>query len=329
VTSPAADASRGTRLEEPDENLIGDDPWPLVTIGIPTFNRASGLSRAVDSCRRQSYPHLEIVISDNASTDATPHLCDEWSRADARIIVIRQAQNIGRERNFRAALHGGSGLYFMWLSDDDWLDRDYVSRCAERLASEQDCVLAGGVARYYFSDGHTRDDTATSLVSPDPARRVESYLAAVSLSPNGTYYGLMRRGHLDRAEYPITLAGDWYFVAQMAALGTVARLSSVVIHRSSGGDSDNLSELAASYGLDPRWGHDVHLWALLLLVPSLVAGRGTFRAIPPARRVASAARIAFMLAGRWWLFSGHARTRRVARAGRGLVLDAWREVSAR
>jgi glycosyltransferase involved in cell wall biosynthesis len=269
------------------------------------------------------------VISDNASTDATADLCAEWSRADPRIVVIRQARNIGRERNFRAVLMGGTGLYFMWLSDDDWLDRDYVSRCVETLMSEPTCVLAGGVARYYLSDGSTRDDTATSLVSPDPAKRVESYLAHVSLSPNGTYYGLMRRDDIHRAEYPITLAGDWYFVAQMAALGTVARLSSVVVHRSSGGDSDDLRELAASYGLARHWGHDVHLWALRLVVPSLLGGRGSFRVISPPRRAASAARLASMLAGRWWLFSGRARTRRMARAGRSLLLNAWREAIAR
>ncbi|HMD51194.1 MAG TPA: glycosyltransferase, partial [Solirubrobacteraceae bacterium] len=58
---------------------------PLVSVGIPTYNRASRLRRAADSVLGQSYAELELVICDNASDDETEEVCLELSRGDPRV----------------------------------------------------------------------------------------------------------------------------------------------------------------------------------------------------------------------------------------------------
>lgn len=92
---------------------------PLITIGIPTFNRRQLLQRAIESIYRQTYRNIEIVVSDNQSTDDTANFLA--SQSDARMRVITQPYNIGMAGNFNACLTAASGELFVMLSDDDFL----------------------------------------------------------------------------------------------------------------------------------------------------------------------------------------------------------------
>src|SRR5262245_14062805 len=95
---------------------------PLVSIGLPTYNRASMLPRAIESVLAQTHANIELVLSDNASTDETETICREAQARDPRINYIRQAVNIGLIANFKFVLREARGAFFMWLSDDDWLE---------------------------------------------------------------------------------------------------------------------------------------------------------------------------------------------------------------
>jgi hypothetical protein len=284
-----------------------DHSHARVTIGIPTFNRSAQLARAVASCRAQTYRPLAIIISDNASTDETASLCRAWRDDDSRITVIRQEQNIGREPNFRVVLGAASTKFFMWLSDDDWLDTSYVAACMAVFAEAPASSIVGGRARYTRGSGVVEDEEPLRLDHDDPTQRVISYLTGVSL--NGEYYGMMKRREMLRCDYPMTLAGDWYFVAQMAALGTIRTTPSVTVHRDLSGASIDMAGLAQSYGLQSHWGYDAHLWSLLLIVPALALGRGTFGTIATPRRLAASLRLSRSLAARWWRNAGRWRTR--------------------
>jgi glycosyltransferase involved in cell wall biosynthesis len=105
---------------------------PLVTIGISTYNRARGyLRQALGSAVAQTYPHLEIVVSDNCSTDDTGAAVAEFG--DARIRYFRQATNIGANNNFNFCLSQARGAYFLLLHDDDLIDPDFVQTCIDAV----------------------------------------------------------------------------------------------------------------------------------------------------------------------------------------------------
>ena len=71
----------------------------LVTIGIPTYNRAAGfLHDALSSAVQQTHKNIEIIVSDNASTDDTESLVLGFN--DPRIRYIKHAKNIGANNNF-------------------------------------------------------------------------------------------------------------------------------------------------------------------------------------------------------------------------------------
>jgi glycosyltransferase involved in cell wall biosynthesis len=107
------------------------DSVPLVTIGIPTYNRSRFLVQAVESALAQTYPNVEIIVSDNASTDDTHNVLSAYKD---RIKVLSQRENIGMARNWNACLDAASGQYFLLLSDDDSLEPTAI----EKLINEFD-----------------------------------------------------------------------------------------------------------------------------------------------------------------------------------------------
>lgn len=105
---------------------------PLVTIGIPTHNRVGDtLPKTLECALRQTYPNLEIVVSDNASTDATESYMSEIE--DPRVRYIRHPRNIGGNQNFNHCLEVARGTYFQLLHDDDLIDDDFVMVCMKAI----------------------------------------------------------------------------------------------------------------------------------------------------------------------------------------------------
>ena len=107
-----------------------DKVQPLVSIGIPTYNRANTyLTQVLRSATDQTYTNIEIVISDNASTDNTEEVVTGFS--DSRIKYYKHPKNIGPNNNFNYCLQQATGDYFLLLHDDDLIDTDFVETCME------------------------------------------------------------------------------------------------------------------------------------------------------------------------------------------------------
>jgi hypothetical protein len=291
---------------------------PLVSIGIPTFDRAAGLRRAAASALAQTHRRLEIVISDNGSSDATPEVCHELAAADPRVRVVRQAVNRGPIANFNAVLEEMRGEYGMLLADDDWLDADYVEHCLAELRGSPDHALVGGVPRYYEGDAAVREGLGTNLQQEDPAARVWRYLRGVD--DNGIFYGLARTADLRRAApMPDVLGADWLLVAGLAFAGKVRTLPETHVNRSLGGTSRSIPRILTTVRGRA---------ALGARAPYLVTVGAVFRDVgwrsaayareAPMRRVAIALCVA-PAAMRWrgslWLLCGPALLRLGRRPG--------------
>lgn len=114
---------------------------PLVSVGVPVFNGEAGLAKALDSVLQQDYPNLEVVISDNGSTDGTPEICRRYARMDPRVQWWRSEQNRGAVWNFNRVFELSSGKYFVWAAHDDLRAPSFVSACVERMEECRDAVL--------------------------------------------------------------------------------------------------------------------------------------------------------------------------------------------
>lgn len=127
---------------------------PRVTIGVPIYNEEKYLRPALDSLLAQDYGDFELIISDNASTDATEAISQEYAARDPRIRYHRNPTNIGATENFNQALRLSSGgEYFMWAGGHDVWAPTYLSRCLEVLESDARIVQCNSAARNMSHDG--------------------------------------------------------------------------------------------------------------------------------------------------------------------------------
>lgn len=92
---------------------------PKVSIGVPVYNGEQFIQKHLESLLAQTYKDFEIIISDNCSLDNTYKICQEFSKRDKRIKLIRQTSNLGMVKNFSFVLSQAKGEYFMWSAVDD------------------------------------------------------------------------------------------------------------------------------------------------------------------------------------------------------------------
>lgn len=116
--------------------MMGDQQ-PLVTIAIPTYNRAGVfLPQAMESALSQTYQNIEVLVADNCSSDATGEVVLGFQ--DPRVRYHRHPENIGPFRNLHFCLQQAKGAYVLFLDDDDLVDADFVEVCLRAAAGAPD-----------------------------------------------------------------------------------------------------------------------------------------------------------------------------------------------
>jgi glycosyltransferase involved in cell wall biosynthesis len=104
-----------------------------VAIGMPVWNGENFVSEAIESILGQTYGDFELVISDNASTDATAEICRGYAKQDTRIRYFRQTKNIGAGPNHDEVFRLSAGRYFKWACHDDILATEFIVECVRVL----------------------------------------------------------------------------------------------------------------------------------------------------------------------------------------------------
>jgi hypothetical protein len=227
---------------------------PLVSIGLPVRNAEHRVAGVVSSVLAQDHPDLELVISDNASTDGTEVVCRELARSDARVVYHRQPENVGLLNNFIATMRLARGAYFRWVGDDDVLAPHCISRCLQAFAEDDGLLLVTTQVAFVNQDGsvETAAYDGTRLRSADPVDRFiemlrllnESYLVLDPLS------ALVRREPVAAIPRRNMLREDQVFAAKMALAGRWGHVPEVLLHR--GWKHETRSGLARRLGV-PMW----------------------------------------------------------------------------
>jgi glycosyltransferase involved in cell wall biosynthesis len=152
---------------------------PRVSIGLPVYNGTRFLSDAITSVLSQSYEDFELIISDNASTDATGEICRAFSARDRRVRYHRMDVNRGASANFNHTFEMARGEFFRWHSDDDLLAPTYLQRCVAALDADASAVLAHTQTLVIDERGEAITELRYDLdhvASPDPRRRLADVL---------------------------------------------------------------------------------------------------------------------------------------------------------
>jgi glycosyltransferase involved in cell wall biosynthesis len=227
-------------------------PTPLVSVCIPTYNRAAGLRRAVRAVLDGDFRDIEVIISDNASQDDTEAAGRELEATDKRVRYFRHDRNMGPTANFEFARAQASGKYFVWCGDDDYFAQDYIRCCVEPLERDDGLLLAAGLGAYHRGDGKTvYYGNKLRLDSPHPVVRVAEYLFKVR--DNSVFYGLYRREAVAASHLSNALGNDWMWLTDILLLGRAAVVPGAFVHRCFGDStSSSYARIVTTIGA-PAW----------------------------------------------------------------------------
>ena len=135
------------------------------SILLPTRNGGDFLENCVRSILEQDHDDFELVISDNANTDATPEIIRQF-KDDSRVVVVRQDSPISVSENWTAALQASCGDYILMMGDDDYLLPGTLRRLDDALVQydEPDCILYNGHS--YVAPKSVSDNPGSFYASP-------------------------------------------------------------------------------------------------------------------------------------------------------------------
>jgi glycosyltransferase involved in cell wall biosynthesis len=147
-------------------------------VGLPVFNGARYLAESLDALLAQDYTDFELVVADNASTDATPRILAEYESRDPRIRVLRRPTNIGGSENFNSLVWLTQAPLFKWAADDDLHDPRFLGACVAALDADPGAVLAYPKSYLIDEDGRVlrEHEDRLHLDSPDPATRLRQFV---------------------------------------------------------------------------------------------------------------------------------------------------------
>ena len=190
---------------------------PLVTIGVPLFNEGRFLEKSLEALISQDYAPIEIIISDNASTDETASICEQFSHQHDNIEYHRFDQNCGAAANFNYVLKQANGQYFMWASGHDLWSQNYISACVESLEKNPTAILAIGSGQWIDETGGVfpRSSGWTDTRGMDVIARYFTVLWG-NMHP---ILGLIRRQALQACPMISAVGADLIILSRLALIG--------------------------------------------------------------------------------------------------------------
>ena len=209
-------------------------PAPTVSIGLPVYNGARYLDATIRSIRAQTFRDFELLIGDNASTDATPAICAGHAAEDPRIHVERHPRNLGAGPNYDSTFHRARGRYFKWAAHDDMLAPDFLARSVAALEASPQAVLCTTGITEIGPEGEECRRYANQfpgIDSDDPARRLAAVIHTRHQCED--FFGLFRRDALIGTGLHGTATGsDRMLLAEMALRGPwVSVAEPLFLHR--------------------------------------------------------------------------------------------------
>lgn len=174
-------------------------PDTLVSIGVPAFNRPHSLARTLQNLLAQTWPNIEIILSDNCSTDpAVADVSREFCKKDSRIRYFRQQNNIGAAKNFFFVANQSYAPFFMWAADDDYIAPWFVERCMEFMLDREDTILCTTETQYMSAEGVAMElvPQGTAFRRPTGFDRLGRMDHMLRNNFDNLVYGLFRRDAL-------------------------------------------------------------------------------------------------------------------------------------
>lgn len=205
-----------------------------VTIGIPVYNESDYLSDTLNSALSQTLSDIEIIISDNASTDKSLEIAYKYSNLDPRVRVIRQNDNKGPLNNFRATLDQASSPYFVWLGGHDIFENNYLEMAACLLDEDRGIVMVyPQKAIFIDKENNYLSSNACSMIKTigikKPIKRVKHILKNLHSCTN--IHGVFRTNVLRQLPFEKVIGFDHLMLVAAGLKGHISDIDAIGIQR--------------------------------------------------------------------------------------------------
>ncbi len=207
---------------------------PTVSLALPVFNGERFLAEALQSLLAQDFSDFEIIITDNASTDATPEIGQDYAARDSRIRYVRNSANVGAAGNFNRGFTLARGEFFKWCAHDDLLSTDFLTCCVGALRNDPAAILAHGRQQMIDAagahlEGITGGLSDTSHIQ-DAALRFRTVFSTQGY--DAAMFGLFRREALAKTGlHQAYYSSDIALLAECALLGRFIATSAAFYNR--------------------------------------------------------------------------------------------------
>jgi hypothetical protein len=193
--------------------------YSRVTVLIPTYNRAHWLGGAIDSVLAQTHRDFHLVVSDNASTDATREVVARYH--DPRLTYVRRETNCGLNEHYNSWFQRVESEYLFIVPDDDRLAPDAVEQTIAALDAHPSAGFVHGQVDVVdehggvIAAGHEMAGLAADTLETGDEfiRRSMKMSYRVHASSVNLRTEAVRRCLLDERDYPVTDLGHWMRVA--------------------------------------------------------------------------------------------------------------------
>ncbi len=224
---------------------------PQLSIGLPVYNGETYLPETLDCMLAQTFEDFELVISDNASTDRTSEICQDYAAGDPRVRYCPNEQNLGICPNFNRVFELSRGRYFKWICHDDRYAPTFAESCIEVLERDPGVVISHSAEGLIDERGESlhfneqarafqtvRGDRVWDCWIDKPhiaeAATPEARFRDVLLNMNSCshIFGVMRSEELKRIDWAKNYFGyDKVLCAEMALLGRFHQSDEVLFFR--------------------------------------------------------------------------------------------------
>jgi len=236
---------------------------PRVSVGMPVYNGERFLRPAIESVLTQTYGDFELIISDNASTDATPDICRVYAARDPRIRYVRNATNVGAARNFNRVFQLSTGEYYKLANADDVCAPTLVERCVAVLDTHPGAVLCYARTTLIDESGAVMSeyDDGLDLRAASGVQRFRAAMDRIRLV--NVFQGLLRSSILRKTRLMGSYHGsDIMLLEELALYGQFREIPQRLFFRrlhSEAGSSIESPDRRMVL-IDPSVDHDRRLW---------------------------------------------------------------------
>lgn len=204
----------------------------LVSVIIPNYNHASFLSKRIESVLNQTYPNLEVIILDDASTDNSWDIIKYYQRSDARVSVVKNNLNSGSPfKQWQKGIELANGNYIWIAESDDYCETDFLESLISPMTYDSDIGIS--YCQSFDVEGSKKSHrlSYTAEFNPnlwendftiDGYEFVNKYLSVKNVIPNASAV-VFRNEFIKHLDYkPIKdmkMLGDWLFWLQICKYG--------------------------------------------------------------------------------------------------------------